>query len=32
MEETMPVGLKQILLGQKIRKIHTIDSAATNGQ
>jgi hypothetical protein len=25
------VGLRQILLGQKIKKIHTVDSAGTNG-
>jgi hypothetical protein len=30
-EETMTVGLTQILLGQKIKKIHTVDSADTNG-
>jgi hypothetical protein len=28
-EETTPCGLTQILLGQKIKKIYTIDSAAT---
>jgi hypothetical protein len=31
-EEMMAVGLTQILLGQKIKKIHVIDSAATNGR
>jgi hypothetical protein len=29
-EETMLVGLTQILLDRKINKIHTIDSAGTN--
>jgi hypothetical protein len=31
-EETMPVGLARILLGQKMKKIHAVDSAATNRQ
>jgi hypothetical protein len=31
-EETIPVKLTQILLGQKIKNIHVIDSAATNGR
>jgi hypothetical protein len=31
-EETMLVGVTQILLGQKIKKIHRVDSAGTNGQ
>jgi hypothetical protein len=26
----MPVGLTRILLGQKIKKIHVVDSTATN--
>jgi hypothetical protein len=30
-EEATPVGLKQILVGQKIKKIHTVDLAALNG-
>jgi hypothetical protein len=29
-EEIMLVGLTRILLSQKIKKIHTVDSAATN--
>jgi hypothetical protein len=32
MEETTLVGLTQILLDRKIKKIHAIDSSATNGQ
>jgi hypothetical protein len=32
MEETTPVGLTQILLGQKMKKIHAVDSAGTNGR
>jgi hypothetical protein len=32
MEETTLVGLTRILLGQKIKKIHAIDSSATNRQ
>jgi hypothetical protein len=31
-EETMLVGLTQILLSRKIKKIHTVDSVAINGQ
>jgi hypothetical protein len=31
-EETMPILLMRILLGQKIKKIHTVDLAGTNGQ
>jgi hypothetical protein len=31
-EETMRVGLTRILLGQKMNKIHAVDSAATNGR
>jgi hypothetical protein len=31
-EDTTPVGLTQILLGQKIKKINAVDSAGTNGQ
>jgi hypothetical protein len=29
-EETMPIGLMRILLGQKMKKIHVIDSVTTN--
>jgi hypothetical protein len=29
-EETTPVGLTRILLGQKINKTHVVDSAVTN--
>jgi hypothetical protein len=29
-EETTPVGLKRILLGQKLKKIYVVDSADTN--
>jgi hypothetical protein len=32
MEETMPVVLTRIFLGQKIKKIYMVDSAATNGR
>jgi hypothetical protein len=32
MEETMLVGLTQILLGRKMKKIHAVDSDATIGQ
>jgi hypothetical protein len=31
MEEMTSVGLMQILLGQKMNKIHAVDSADTNG-
>jgi hypothetical protein len=31
-EETTPVGLTRILLSQKIKKIHTVDLAASNVQ
>jgi hypothetical protein len=31
-EETMPVELTRILLGRKMKKLHAIDSAATNGR
>jgi hypothetical protein len=31
-EETTPVGLTRILLGQKMKKIHAVDSVATNGR
>jgi hypothetical protein len=31
-EETTLVGLTQVLLDQKIKKIHAVDSVATNGQ
>jgi hypothetical protein len=30
MEETIVVGLTRILLGQKMKKTYTFDSAATN--
>jgi hypothetical protein len=30
--EMMPVGVTQLLMGQKIKKIHVVDSAATNGR
>jgi hypothetical protein len=30
-EEMTPIEFMRILLGQKIKKIHVIDSAATNG-
>jgi hypothetical protein len=30
MKETMPVGLIQILLDRKMKKIHAVDSAGTN--
>jgi hypothetical protein len=30
-EETTSVGVTRILLGQKIKKIHVVDSATTNG-
>jgi hypothetical protein len=32
MEEMMLVGLTRILLGQKMKKIHTVDSASTDGR
>jgi hypothetical protein len=32
MGETTLVGLTQILLGQKIKKIYAVDSAVTNGR
>jgi hypothetical protein len=31
MEETTLIGLTRILLGKKLKKIHAIDSADTNG-
>jgi hypothetical protein len=31
-EETIAVGLTRILLGQKIKKTHVVDSIVTNGQ
>jgi hypothetical protein len=31
-EETTTVALMRILLGQKIKKIHTVDSAGTNAR
>jgi hypothetical protein len=31
-EEMTPVGLMRILLSQKMKKIHTVDSAAINGR
>jgi hypothetical protein len=31
-EKMTPVGLTRILLGQKIKKIHTIDLVGTNGR
>jgi hypothetical protein len=31
-EETTPVGMTQILLGQKMKKINVVNSATTNGQ
>jgi hypothetical protein len=31
-ERRQPIGLTRILLSQKIKKIHAIDSAATNGR
>jgi hypothetical protein len=31
-EETTPVGMTRIILGQKMKKTHAVDSAATNEQ
>jgi hypothetical protein len=31
-EGTMPIELTQILLDQKIKKIHAVDSVAINGR
>jgi hypothetical protein len=31
-KETTPVGLTRILVDQKIKKIHVVNSADTNGQ
>jgi hypothetical protein len=30
-DKTTPIGMTQILLGRRIKKIRTVDSAATNG-